>query len=80
MKLQTACFEKLMFSRVFNVRKTMRIAKFDSLKPRHCKDIKGIAASEIGPKSFGTFDHKNRTVFRIMQEERILLQMSTRIC
>ena len=30
-------------------------AKFDGLEPRHCEDITGIMASEIGPKSFGTF-------------------------
>ena len=41
---------------MFNVRKTKRIAKFDSLEPRRCKDMKGIVAPEIGPKRFGTFE------------------------
>ena len=40
----------------FNVGKTKRIAKFDSLEPRRCEDIKGIVAPEIGSKSFGTFE------------------------
>ena len=55
-RLQSACFEKLIFERVFNVRKTKRIGKFDGLEPRRCEDIKGIVASEIAPKSFGTFE------------------------
>ena len=37
-KLQSTCFEKLIFEHVFNVRKTKRIAKFDSLEPRRCED------------------------------------------
>ena len=41
-QLQSACFEKLIFQNVFNVRKTKRIAKFDGLEPRRCEDIKGI--------------------------------------
>ena len=55
-KLQSACFEKLIFLHVFNIRKTKRIAKFDGLEPRRCEDIKGIVAPEIDPKSFGTFE------------------------
>ena len=55
-KLQSACFEKLIFSRVFNVRKTKRLAKFDSLEPRRCEDVKGIVGPERDPKSFGTFE------------------------
>ena len=55
-RLQSACFEKLIFEQVFNVRKTKRIGKFDGLEPRRCEDIKGIVASEIAPKSFGTFE------------------------
>ena len=55
-KLQSACFEKLIFLHVFNVRKTKTIAKFEGLEPRSCEDIKGIVAPEIGPKSFGTFE------------------------
>ena len=55
-KLQSTCFEKLILEYVFNVRKTKRIAKFDGLEPWPCKHIKGIVASEIGPKSFGTFE------------------------
>ena len=34
-KLQSACFEKLIFYDVFNVRKTKRIAKFVGLQTRH---------------------------------------------
>ena len=45
-----------MYFILFNVRKTKRIAKFDGLEPRRCKDIKGIVAPEIGPKAFGTFE------------------------
>ena len=55
-KLQSTCFEKMIFSHVFNVRKTKKIAKFDGLEPGRCEDIKGIVAPEMGPKSFGTFE------------------------
>ena len=55
-RLQSACFEKLIFEHVFNVRKTKRIGKFDGLEPWHCKDIQGIVAPEIGPESFRTFE------------------------
>ena len=54
-KLQPACFEKMIFSHVFNVRKTKRIAKFDDLKPQRCEDI-GIVAPELSPTSLGTFE------------------------
>ena len=54
-RLQSACFEKLIFEHVFNVRKTKRIGKFGGLEPRRCEDIKGIVASEIGPKKFRDF-------------------------
>ena len=37
----------------FYVRKTKRIAKFDSLEPRRCKDMEEIVASEVGPMRFG---------------------------
>ena len=49
------CFVLFFF---FYVRKIKRIAKFEGLEPRHCQDIKGIMAPEIGPKSFGTFEKK----------------------
>ena len=55
-KLQCACFEKLIFLHVFNIRKTKRIAQFEGLEPRHCEDIKAVVAPGIGPKSFGTFE------------------------
>ena len=55
-KLQSACFEKLIFSHGFNIRKTKTIAKVEGLEPWRCEDIKGIVAPEIGPKSFGTFE------------------------
>ena len=55
-KLQSACLEKLIFLHVFNIRKTKRIAKFEGLEPRRCKDIKAMVAPEIVPKSFGTFE------------------------
>ena len=55
-KLQSACFEKLIFLHVFNIRKTKTIEKFEGLKPRCCEDIKGIVAPEIGPKTFETFE------------------------
>ena len=55
-KLQSACFEKLIFLHVFNIRKTKRIAQFEGLEPRHCEDIKAVVAPGIGPKSFGTFE------------------------
>ena len=57
-KLQSACFEKLIFLHVFNIRKTKRIAKFDGLEPRRCEDVKGIVAPEIDPKSFGAFEKR----------------------
>ena len=50
-KLQSACFEKLICSHGLNVRKTNSIAKFDCLEPRCCEDVKGIVA----PEKFGDF-------------------------
>ena len=55
-KLQSACFEKMIFLHVFNIRKIKRIAKFEGLEPRRCADIKGIVATERDPKTFGTFE------------------------
>ena len=55
-KLQSACFEKLIFLHVFNMRKIKRIAKFEGSEPRRCEDIKGIVVPEIGTKSFGSFE------------------------
>ena len=55
-KLQSACFEKLIFLHAFNIRKIKRIAKFEGLEPRRCEDIKGIVVPDIDPKSFGTFE------------------------
>ena len=55
-KLQSACFQKLIFLHAFNMRKIKRIAKFEGLEPRRCEDIKGIVVPDIGPKSFGTFE------------------------
>mgnify|MGYP000152759617 CR=1 FL=1 len=56
-KLQSACFKKLIFQHVFNVnkKKKKRIAKLNCLKPWRCKDIKGIVAAEVDPRSFGNF-------------------------
>ena len=54
-KLQSACFEKLIFYHVFSVRKTKRIVKFGGFEARCCEDMKGIVTPETGPKSFGTF-------------------------
>ena len=39
----------------FYVRKTKRIAKFDSLESRRCKEEE-IVASEVGPRRFGKTD------------------------
>ena len=55
-KLQSACFEKMIFLHVFNIRKIKRIVKFEGLEPRRCEDIKGIVAPERDSKSFGTFE------------------------
>ena len=54
--MQSAGFEKLIFEHIFIVRKTKRITTVDGLAPRRYEDIKGIVASEIGPKIFGTFE------------------------
>ena len=54
-KLQSTCFEKLMFF----AWKTKRIAKFDGLEPRRYEDTKGIVAPEIDPKSFGTSEKQS---------------------
>lgn len=54
-KLQSACFEKLIFKMFFNVRKTKRITKFDGLEARRCEDVTRIVAPEIGLESFGTY-------------------------
>ena len=41
-KLQSACFEKLIFLLVLNIRKTKRTANFEGLEPRRCEDNKAI--------------------------------------
>ena len=43
----------MIFKHICNVKETKRIAKFDGLEPRRCKDIKLIVVPEMGPKSFG---------------------------
>ena len=53
---QSTCFRKLIFTHVFNVRKTKRIAKFDTLEPQRYEDVKAIVELEISPKNFGTFE------------------------
>ena len=53
-KKQSTCFEKLIFEHVFNVRKTKRIAKFDTLELRRYEHIKASVELEISPKSFRT--------------------------
>ena len=53
-----------MFYRVFNVRKTKKITKFDGLGSRRCEDITGIVAPEVDPKSFGTFEKQAPDLFR----------------
>ena len=55
-KLQSTCFENLIFYHVFKVRKFKRMAKFYGLESRRCEDIKRIVALEIDPKRFGTFE------------------------
>ena len=55
-KLQSTCFEKLIFEHVFSVRKAKKTAKFDGLESQHCEDIKRIMAPKICPKSFGSFE------------------------
>ena len=56
-KLQSACFKKLIFQHVFNVnKKKKRIAKLNCLEPWRCKDVKGIVALEMEPRSFGNFE------------------------
>ena len=59
-KLKSTRFEKMIFLHAFNMRKIKRIAKFEGLEPRRCKDIKGIVVPDIGPKSFGTFEKQAR--------------------
>ena len=51
--LQSTCFEKVIFKRVLNVRKSKRIAKFERLEPRRCEDIKGIVAPKWARKVSG---------------------------
>jgi len=45
-------------------------AKFDGLEPQRSEVVKGIVASEIGPKSFDTFD-KQALVSQIGQSANI---------
>ena len=53
---RSACFEKLIYLKVFNIGNTKRIAKFEGLEPWRYEGIEGIVAPEKGPKSFGTFE------------------------
>ena len=48
--MQYACFEKLIFSHVFNARKAKEIAKFDGLERRPCEDRKEIVAAKNKPE------------------------------
>ena len=57
-KLESACFQKVILQHVFHVRTSKRIGKFYGLEPRRCEDINGIVAPETSPKSFGTFEKK----------------------
>lgn len=41
-KLLSACFEKLIFLLVLNIRKTKKTANFEGLEPRRCEDNKAI--------------------------------------
>ena len=50
-KLQSPCFEQVIFQHVFNARITKKVGKFGGLEPRCCE---GIMAPEIGPRNFGT--------------------------
>ena len=52
-KLQSACFEKLIFLLVLNIRKTKRAANFEGLGPRRCKDNKAIII--LVPEKFWDF-------------------------
>ena len=71
-KRQSACFEKMIFLHVFNIRKIKRIAKFEGLEPRRCEDIKGIVAPERDPKSFGTFEKQAPGYLRFISGSTLL--------
>ena len=64
-KLQSTWFAELIFQCFEDVRKAKRIAKFVSLEPQHCQDIKGIVAPEIGPKSCRTFEKQAPGPYKI---------------
>ena len=67
-KVQCACFEKLIFLYVFNMRKAKKIAKFDGLDRRRCEDRKEIAAAKfkISPKKHAT-GFKSESVLNLFQ-------------
>ena len=52
-KMQSACFEKLIFWHVFNVRKVKKIAKVDGLERRRCEDRMGIVTAKNKPENAG---------------------------
>lgn len=55
-KLHSACFEKLIFIHVSNVRKTERVAKFDGfIGPWHCETIKGNCGTHNRPEKVSGF-------------------------
>ena len=55
-KLHSACFEKLIFKHVSNVRRTERVAKFDGfIGPWHCETIKGNCGTHNRPEKFQDF-------------------------
>jgi len=57
LKVSRTLRAKPVVKRVFNARKTKRIAKFDGIEGRRCQNIKRIiVAPEIGPRSFGSFE------------------------
>lgn len=68
-KLLSACFEKLIFLLVLNIRKTKKTANFEGLEPRRCEDNKAII---LVPEKFRDISEKvilktqTQTLFHVL--------------
>ena len=75
-KLHSACFEKLIFLHVFNIRKIKRISRFEGLEPRRCEDIKGIVVPRNRPEKFRHFWERGPWTPRTVQRSMSCILMS----
>lgn len=65
LKLKSACYEVWIFEHVFKTLENKTIAKLHDLKRFPFEDTKRFMSTEIGPKSFGTFEKRPPSEFSV---------------